>query len=138
VNNSAASIRSAISTKLGEVTQLQDVKVGRVSKFSGYPACRFYLVGVFDELKDNLPSTFRTYQFAIEVIQETTNKDEDVAEADFEDTIDAVLDKLNSQWTLGGNVDVSVVDGGTIVYDQPPYGPALRCPILLAAKTLIA
>lgn len=96
------------------MTELQQVAIGRTQAFTGYPACRFYLSGIQNELKDNLPSNWRTYQFTIEIYQELSNKTVAAAEADFQDAIDAVLDKLNSQWTLGNNVDVSVLDGGTV------------------------
>jgi hypothetical protein len=137
-NNSASGIRGAIKEKLLEVTQLQTVKIGRSIDFSGYPACRFYLSGITDELIDNTPSNFRTYQFTIEIIQEITSKDVPDAEADFQDAIDAVLDKLNAQWTLGSNVDVSIVDGGSVAIVESDAGPVVVCAILLSAKTLIS
>ena len=137
-NDSASSIRTILATKLGEVTQLQDVQLGRTAVFSGYPACRFYLSGIGDELIDNTPSNFRDYQFVIEIVQEMSNKDVDDAEADFQDAIDAVLDKLNAQWTLGSNVDVSIVNSGAISLVESNAGPALYCAILFSAKTLIS
>ena len=138
-NNSASSIRSAINTKLGEVTQLKQVAIGRSSNpSSGFPFCRFYLIGIDDELKDNTPSNFRTYRYAIEILQEMTSKSVADAEADFEDAMDAVLDKLNANWTLTANVDVSFVESGTIGVVESPQGPAIQGTIFLSCRTLIS
>lgn len=140
MNNSASSIRSAISTKLTELVPgtLKQVVIGRRADPSGFPFCRFYLVGIDDELKDNTPSNWRNYQFQIDIQQECVAKDISTAEANFEDAIDAVLDKLNSQWTLAGNVDVSVVQSGTITSIENPQGISLSISILLSCKTLIS
>lgn len=140
-NNSLSSIRSAIGTKLGELvtaTVLKQVVSGRSSTPTGFPFCRYYLVGVDNELKDNTPSNWRSYRFAIDIVQEMTNKTVTDAEADFQDAIDAVLDKLNTEWTLTSNVDVSIVDGGTIAIVDGTQGPMLQATITLSAKTLIS
>jgi hypothetical protein len=138
VNNQLSAIRSALNTKLSALTTLKQVAIGRSIEPSGFPFCRFYLSGIENELKDNTPSNWRTYRFAVEVIQETTVKDIAVAEAAFEDAVDAVLDTLNSQWTLSGNVDVSSVDSATIAVIDGPQGPVLIASISLSARTLIA
>src|SRR4051794_3580968 len=102
-NNSASSIRTALNTHLTALVSgvLKQVKIGRDSNHSGgFPYCRFYLVGVESDARDNGPSDYRTYRFQIDIIQETTNKDKQQAEADFQDAVDAVLDKLNSKWQI--------------------------------------
>ena len=88
------------------------------------------------------PSDYRTYRFQIDVIQENTNKTKATAEADFEDAVDTVLDKLNARWQLpdGGNaptVDNSVIEVSPVREAQLGVGPCLVVSILLQAKTLI-
>lgn len=137
-NDSAASIRANILTQLAEVTQLQQVVVGKSTEPNGFPFCRFYLTSVTNELKDNAPSYWRTYTFTIEIWQESTNKSKANAEADLEDAIDAVLDKLGTEWTLDTNVDVSVVESGTIAEVEVTAGPMLVASIPFSARTLIS
>ena len=136
-NVSASAIRSALSTKLGEVAELKSVAIGRTFNFSaGFPACRHYLVGIASEPVDNMPSDYRTYQFAIDVVQQYTAQAVATAEANFQDAVDAVLDKLNSQWNLGG-VDNSVIEQSPVTYEDGPQGPTLYCSIIFQARVLI-
>lgn len=141
-NNSALSIRTAISTHLTAVTQLKQVVIGRdYNPSSGFPFCRIYLVGVTDVLEDQ-NSNYRTYRFAIDIFQEIAAKTKAVAEADFEDAVDAVMDKLNVKWNLpdGSNistVDNSVIDSSFVVQAEPPFGPVCYLQLLLQCRTLI-
>lgn len=112
--------------------------IGRSIEPTGFPFCRFYLTGVSDELKDNKPSNFRTYRFAIDILQEMSQKAVATAEANFQDAIDAVLDKLNSNWTLTSNVDVSAIESGTIALIEAPQGPALQVTLTFSCSTLIS
>lgn len=138
MNNSASAIRSALASALGEVTQLQQVSLGKSTDMSGFPFCRFYLSSVTNELRDNAPSYWRKYNFTIEIWQELSNKSPQVAEQDLQDAIDAVLDKLGTEWTLNGNVDTSLVESGTIQEVETNVGPALVCSIPFSTRTLIA
>src|SRR4051812_20496907 len=114
-NNAVSAIRTALSTHLTAVTQLKQVKIGRDADHSqGFPFARFYLVGVESQAVDNAPTDYRTYRFQIDVIQETTNKSRLDAEADFEDAVDAVLDKLNAKWQLPGGSNAPTVDNTII------------------------
>lgn len=136
-NSPISTIRSSLSTKLGEVSQLKSVAIGRTFDFSaGFPACRHYLVGIASEPVDNMPSDYRTYQFAIDVVQQQTAQAVATAEANFQDAIDAVLDKLNAEWDLGG-VDNSVIEQTPVTHEDGPQGPTLYCSILFQAKVLI-
>lgn len=109
---------------------------------SGFPFCRYYLVGVASDATDNQPSDYRTYRFQIDIIQENTSKSKANAEADFEDAIDAVLDKLNTKWQLPDGSNVPTVDN-TIIQLSPVReaemngGPCLVVSIQLDCKTLI-
>ena len=119
------------------------MKIGRDDDASsGFPYCRFYLVGAESQATDNQPSDYRTYKFVIDVIQENTNKSKQNAEADFGDALDAVLDKLNSKWQLPDGSNVPTVDN-TVINVSPvrevefPFGPCLVCSIFLDCKVLI-
>lgn len=138
MNNAASAIRSALNTKLGEVTQLQQVVIGKGTEPSGFPFSRFYLTSVENVLKDNAPSYWRSYNYTIEIWQEISSKSKANAEADLEDAIDAVLDALGTGWTLSGNVDVSVVESGTIQEVETLAGPMLIASIPFSARTLIS
>lgn len=142
-NNSASSIRTAINTHLTAVTQLKQVVIGRsLDPSSGFPYCRFYLVGVASQAISNQPSDYRTYRYAIDIFQEVSAQSKASAEADFEDAVDAVLDKLNTEWQIKdgssiATVDNSIIDSSFIVQTEPPFGPAVYLQLLLQAKTLI-
>lgn len=138
MNNAISAIRGNLSTQLGEVTQLQQVVIGRSAEPAGFPFCRFYLSAISNELKTNAPSYWRTYTFTIEIFQEMSNKSRQDAEEDLQDAIDAVLDKLGTEWTLDGNVDLSVVEGGTIAAEDISGGPFLVASITFSARTLIS
>lgn len=142
-NNSVSSIRTALNTHLSAVSQLKQVKIGRDFDVSGgFPFCRFYLIGASSEAVTNQPSDYRTYRFAIDIFQEVSAKTKADAEADFEDAVDAVLDKLNAQWQIkdGSNVatvDNSVIGSSFVVQTEPPFGPAVYLQLILECKTLI-
>lgn len=103
---------------------------------SGFPFCRFYLAGMTDTLEDQ-QSYYRTYRFAIDVIQELTAKDRTTAEANFQDAIEAVLNKLNTDWQLNNAADDSDIDAGTVSEVELPQGPAAIMQITLSVRTLI-
>src|SRR4051794_34367765 len=98
-----STIRSALATKLGEVTEIKQVLVGRTATFTRFTGCRFYLTAVGDEILDT-NTQYRNYKFAIEIIhlQAVQGVTKANAEADFQDAVDAVMDKLNTQWNLAG------------------------------------
>lgn len=142
-NNSASSIRTALSTHLSAVTQLKQVKIGRDLDTSlGFPYCRFYLVGVGSEQIDNRPSDFRSYRFAVDIFQEVNALSKAAAEAAFEDAVDAVMDKLNAQWKVPdgssvATVDTSVIQSSLVTLTEAPQGPAVYLQLIVECKTLI-
>ena len=119
------------------MTQLGAVVSGRNVKPTSFPFCRYFLSGIANEPFDNQPSNYRTYRFIVEVIQEVTNKPKADAEADFQDAVDAVLDRLNANWQLSGNCDDMVIDPGSVLYQEPSWGPSLILPISVSVKTMI-
>lgn len=136
-NVSISTIRSTLNTKLGEVSELKQVKIGRDTDLSvGFPACRFYLVGINSEQVDNAPSDYRTYRFAIDIIHQYTAQTVATGEATFQDACDAVLDKLNAEWHMGG-IEHSVIEQSGVTFQETPQGPCAILPIIFQAKTLI-
>lgn len=144
-NNSVSSIRTALNTHLSAVTQLKQVKIGRdLDASSGFPFCRFYLVGVTNETIDNRTTgtDWRSYRFAVDIFQEVNAASKADAEAYFEDAVDAVMDKLNAQWQVkdGSNVatvDSSVIQSSFVTLAEAPQGPAVYLQLIVECKTLI-
>jgi hypothetical protein len=72
------------------------------------------------------------------VVQEASAKTPSNAEADFEDAVEGVMNRLSANWQLGGNCEVSVFQPGQVRLESAPFGPALVLPILLDVKALIS
>ncbi len=137
MNDPIATIRATLETKLNEVSEFAEVKVGRFTTFTGYPACRFYLAAIDDQLLDNQPTNFRTYSFNIDIFQETTNKDAEAAEIAMENAVDAVLDKLNANIDLDNDVEDTQIESGIIEERDYGFGPALGTTIIFITRTVI-
>lgn len=133
--NSLSSIRSALDTNLTAVSQLKEIIAARTTEFSKFPACRHYLMGVNDQDLDTA-SNYRTYRFGIDVVMPYAIKDmsKETAEANFQDAIDAVMDKLNSEWD--DSVDHSIVEVGSVRQEEWPMGPVVVLTFTWAARTL--
>src|SRR3990167_7948569 len=135
-NNSASAIRTALNTHLTAVTELKQVVIGRsYDPSAGFPYCRFYLVGVANQPYTNQPSDFRTYRFAIDIFQEISAQSKASAEADFEDAVDAVMDKLNTKWNIPdgssiSTVDSSIIDSSFVIQTEAPFGPSCYLQLL--------
>lgn len=138
MNDSLLSIRTALEAKLDSISKIQDVTLGKGLTFSGFPACRFFLSDAPQELKDNAPTYWRSYLFTIEIIQEITNKAPAVAEADLQDALEAVMNGLSTDWTLGDDVDLSDIQSSPIAEVEYPFGPCSVATITFAARTLIS
>ena len=96
----------------------------------------------FRELLDNRPSNWRTYRYSVDIFQEVSAKSKEDAEADFEDAVDAVMDRLNAQWQIktSGNavsVDSSVINSSLVIQTEPPLGPAVFLQLIVELKTLV-
>lgn len=134
--NSLSSIRASLDTNLTAVSALKEVIAARTTEFNKFPCCRHYLVGVDDEDLDTA-SNYRTYKFGIDIIMPYAVQDmsKETAEATFQDAIDAVMDKLNTEW--GDSVDHSIVEVGSVrQVEDWPMGPCVVLTILWAARTL--
>jgi len=137
VNNSLSAIRSALSTQLNAVSQLKQVVQGRNYDATGFPLCRFYLIGVNQENMGNAPSDWRTYRFAVEIVQEASAKTPTNAEADFQDAVEAVMNKLSAQWQLSLNCEVSMISQSQAANVNAPFGPAVVMQLIYEVKTVI-
>ncbi len=100
--------------------------------FAGYPAVRFYTLGMTEVLKDQ-KNQWRTYKFVIEVIYKLTNENRATAEATMEDAMEAVMNAIDSSYTLGGFADNAVLSVGTAMEAEYPWGPALVMKLTLNA-----
>lgn len=137
-NVSIASIRTALATKIGEVTQIKQALVGRTEAFTKFPGSRSYLMGVTDEIADT-NNQYRTYKFAIEIVhlQAVQGVTKENSEAAFQDAVDAVMDKLNTQWDLAG-LEHSAIESGIVQLVESSQGPALVMTLIWQARTLIS
>ncbi len=111
-------IRTALSTHLSAVTKLQQVSLGRnAAPSGGFPFCRFYLSGLQDALADQQQNE-DGWRFSIDIIQEINVKNVDAAEADFQDAIEEVKHKLNTEWLLRNGSNVPTVQFSMIDMSQ--------------------
>lgn len=139
--SSVSSIRSALNTQLSAVTELKGgVSIGRTGNFAGFPCARFYLEAIQEQKEDaDTANNYRVYVFRIDVLMSTTidGVTKQASEEEFEDAIDAVMDRLNNNWTLGGTVESSSMEPSQVRYEEIPQGVAVYLPLTLSAKTLI-
>ncbi len=113
-----------------------DVKQGHAVTFAGWPASRFYFQRVTkEELKDQR-NQWRNYQFVIELIYRLANDDKSVIEQQLEDAMEAVLNLIDADYTLGGTADNCITSGGEIREVDAPWGISLVLPIAINAYTL--
>lgn len=137
-NNSLSSIRSAIDSLLDGVSSLDDVQSGKTFEFAGFPAARYYLIGIENNF-ESTASDYRIYRFHIDIIAPIHHENGTVAtmEAAFEDAIDATLDALGNAWTLNGNAEQLKVNPGNVTVEEFPFGPANILSIVVEVQTLI-
>ena len=135
-NNSISSIRTALNMNLSAVSEIKEVLIGRTAQFSKFPACRHYLMAIGDADTDTA-TNFRTYKFGIDVIMPVAIQSvtKPTSEAEFQDAIDAVMDKLNDKWD--DTVDLSIIEIGNVQEVTTPQGPANILTIVWQARTLI-
>lgn len=100
---SFTTLRTAIMTKLGTITQLAFVDDKHHSNMTGYPAATFETRGLENIVytnRDNL----RTYQFDIILHQEIFVSGRDEAMRRLNLVIDAVIASFDADYTLGGAI----------------------------------
>lgn len=134
-NLPVANVRANISMQLGEVTQLKQVTNSRMSALTAFPAARFFMTGLNQQLISNAPRYFRTIQFTVEVIMPLTNISRVTAEAELEDAVEAVLDKLGTEWLLDDTANATRVTGGSVIEIETTGGTSLVATIVYEVDT---
>lgn len=139
-NKTVAGIRGYLGTQLATLIgtgsgKLMDVKQGRQATFAGYPACRYYCIGFGEVLRDQ-KNQYRNIKFAIDVIQKVVGDDKSTTEANLEDAMEAVMNAIDTDYTLGGNSDNTILSVGNVREIDQPWGVALMMTLTLNAYTL--
>lgn len=130
-----ANVRANIATQLSEVTLLKQTANSRISTPTAFPAARYFMTGLQQNLISNAPRYMRTIQFTIEVMMPLTNISRAVAEATLEDTVEAVLDKLGTEWLLDNTANATRVTGGTVVEVETTGGSMVIATIVYEVDT---
>lgn len=138
-NLTIAGIRSYLLTQLNTLVgtgsgKLMDVKEGRSVAFAGYPAARFYCTGITEVLKDQ-KDTWRNYKFTIDIIFRLAGDDKQATEQLLEDAMEAVMNAIDTDYTLGGAAHHSILSAGTVRELDQPWGPGLMMSLTLNAYT---
>jgi hypothetical protein len=130
-----SAIRSSLDTNLKSVTQVKEVLLGRSAKFTKFPSCRHYLVGIGDADEDNVRN-YRTYKFGIDLLMplEANGMTRATAEATFQDAVEALMDKLNQHWA--DSVERSAFEVGTVREEDAPFGVCAVISFVWIAQTL--
>lgn len=116
--------------------QLMDVKRGHKIAFAGYPALRYYFQ-ISNEVLGDQKNKWRTYIFKADLIYMIGKMDKDTAEQILEDAMEAVLNVIDADYTLGGYADNSDISTDPIREIDSPYGNALLLPITIQAQVLL-
>lgn len=139
-NASASGIRTAIGTQLTAVTQLTGNSLGRSLGDGGVPRARYYLAGIKEQQEDmDTATNYRVYIYQIDIIMALTiqGSTQAATEAEFEDAVDAVMDRFATNYTLGGVVESCTMEPSSVRYEETPQGVAAYLPLMLYCKTLI-
>jgi len=115
------SIRTAISTKLNNVTQLAFVDDKHHTDMAGYPAATFEPARLENEFYTSSDNK-RSYTFTILIHQEMDTAGRDEAVRILDAAVDAVKSAFDSDYTLGGAVDY--LDPITVEYSEYVEGAA--------------
>lgn len=127
------SFRTAISTKLGTITELAFVDDKHHTDITGYPAATFEPVRLENEFYTSSDNK-RLYQFTILVHQEMDTIGRDEAIRILDATVDAIKSAFDTDYTLGGVVDY--MDPITVDFGEYEEGNAsVKVAIIRVAGT---
>jgi hypothetical protein len=130
---SFTSLRTAIMTKLGTITQLAFVDDKHHTDITGYPAATFEPVKLENEFYTSSDNK-RLYQFTILVHQEMDTIGRDEAIRILDATVDAIKSAFDTDYTLGGVVDY--MDPITVDFGEYEEGNAsVKVAIIRVAGT---
>ena len=129
-----AALKNAVGAKIA------DVVYGRSQQPAGYPAVRYYLDGVENELLSGggAGSSYRRgYRWRLEVLQERNAKDAAEAEDALGAAVDALMDSLESNWNLGSANDImNPATSETVTQQQEAARNTIIIPILATTRTI--
>lgn len=129
-------IRASIKTKLQEVTELAFVYNFHNPNIEGFPACSFDLSDATNDFFTDTENV-RKYAWQIVIYQEITDKGLAGANTILDLASDAVINKLESNLSLGGVVDFSSPVIGKRETIDTPSG-LVRAQYLTLSTTVVA
>ena len=127
-------------TTLQGVSQIAQVVKGDTATFStGFPGVRFKLDEIKSEKLDNNPgkSNWRTYTFLLDAVMPLQVDDRATAEDITEDTVEAIINALESDWTLGGNCDYMELRAGRVRHEELPFGICAVMTLLVDVRVYV-
>jgi hypothetical protein len=141
-NKKIAGIRTYLLTQLQTLlpagtNKLQDVQKGRDFIFAGFPAAHFFSDG-FQSVLEDQQSHWRTYPFVVEVFMPEANQDKAAIEDLLEDAMEAIMDAIEVDYTLGGAADNCEINVGKVEHVDTPFGVASVMRMQIEAKVLIS
>lgn len=108
-NRTYAQIKADLNTELQAVVDdgtnpVQDLVYGyKTGQNSGYPYIRYMLINIgTDRLTRN--DYYGEWTFRVEIVQEIAEQDEGQAEDDLGKSADAVMQRLEENWDLSGDM----------------------------------
>lgn len=136
-NKTIGGVRSYLDTQLATLLpsgsdKLMDVQRGHKVQFAGYPALRYYYVSAREKLEDQ-KDKWRAVTFKLDLIYRLSGVDKAVAEQVLEDAMEAVLNAIDQDYTLGGSADNTDLAADRVMEVDAPYGVSLILPITLVA-----
>lgn len=94
----------ALMQELVSVDQVvEEVIFGRGESTAGHPYLRFFIISI-DTRHVSQRDYRRGWGFRIEIVQESSQKNFRQAEIDLGNAIDALFNKLETNWDLGGDI----------------------------------
>ena len=130
-NNDLSDIRAQIKTNVDAVAAVQASAHGHTMQYSGYPFVKIWFDGCTPELLETNKGDKRIYRYNLEVVQDSSVKARATAEQNWQDAIQALLDKFQDKWTLSNNSDLTVAGEVTTVFQDSGHGVELSAIIPL-------
>lgn len=142
--SSFSTIRTNLQTDLDAVVTggtISCALFGRRIDFTGFPAVRYYIDGISNELLaagGGVSAQYRRgYVFRIDVCQQKETKSPEQAELDLGAAVDAVCDKLETNWNLGSAGDLlTAPESQQVVELETANGIMVIVPIIVSIRTL--
>lgn len=130
-DNNLSAIRAQIKTDVDAVSAVQASAHGHTQQYTGFPFVKIWFDGCAPELVDTAKGNKRIYRYNLEVVQDSAVKARATAEENWQDAIQALLDKFQDKWTLTNNADLVVARDVTVVFGDSGQGTQLSAIIPL-------